>query len=406
MLISANARGKGSDASLTLSDSDGHTIIWSKSWSAEDASTVNLAQEISRSASQAALCLTEAKGGKKRLVQPALSIFMSGCVGIGDSEWSDAQLLAAFERVVRLAPEFPRGWEYLAIGRSVAAQSGSPAAIKGAREAISTARKLNPRSGLAYLAETILNPEDRAQVLARLDKGTELEPDNALLQTTRADALQTVGRLADSVKGAKRAVELDPLASFVRSNYIMALTYAGQFSAAKADIAEARKKWPNDPEIDLAEFSLQFRYGDPLAAEKLMPRVLHYSDAQLVPYRKVVAARIDPTPAKIDDAINIFRSAPSGDPRARNRLLLALGLFGKVDDTYALLEESGFQRLVDPSILFRPEFAPVRADPRFMKVAADLKLLSYWRSTGNWPDFCTSEQLAYDCKTEAAKYPG
>ena len=72
--------------------------------------------------------------------------------------WSDFELLAAFERVVRLAPNFARGWEYLAIGRSVAAASTetSPAAVSKARAAIAGARRLNPDSGLAYFAEALL----------------------------------------------------------------------------------------------------------------------------------------------------------------------------------------------------------------------------------------------------------
>jgi tetratricopeptide (TPR) repeat protein len=407
MLISANLHGGGADASLTLSDADGHTILWSKSWSVPDASAVDLRQEISRSASQAALCLTEAKGGSERLVQPALGLFMNGCAGIGDSEWSDAELLAIFERVAKLAPNFPPGWAYLAIGRSVAAEGAQPSspAVKSAREAIARARELNRRSGLSYLAEALLNAGDRGRALALLDEGAELEPDNALIQMQRADSLRSLGRLTDSVRAAKRAVELDPLSAFVRSSYISTLTYAGQLSRAREEIAEARKKWPNDREIEFAQFGFDYRYGDARAAESLIAHVLDYSDAQLSAYRKIVAARLDPSGAKVNDALLSWdRQARTG--AHRNQYLLALGLFHKVDETYALLREPGFLPFVDPEILFRPEFAPVRADPRFMEVAARLGLVRYWRQSGNWPDFCATEQLRYDCKTEAAKYGG
>lgn len=406
ILISANRHGSAEDASLTLSDADGRTILWSKSWNVEDASTVDLREEISRSASQAALCLTEARGGKERLVQPALGLFLNGCAGIGDSAWSDAELLAMFERVVKLAPNFPPGWAYLAIGRSVAAkgpQASDPAAMQSARQAIATARKLNPHSGLSYLAEALLIPDDRARVLSLLDKGASLEPDNALLQMQRADALRSFGRMGDSVEAAKRAVELDPLSSFVRSSYISALTYAGQLSRARAELAEARKKWPNDAQIQFAEFGFDYRYGDARVAEKLLPRVLDYSDAGLAPYRKIIEARVDPTPAKVRDATQSWARPSKGADR--NQYLLALGLFRRIDEAYALLNDPQFQRLVDPGILFRPEFAPMRADPRFLPVAARLGLVRYWRESGKWPDFCTSEQLKYDCKTEAAKYP-
>jgi hypothetical protein len=210
--------------------------------------------------------------------------------------------------------------------------------------------------------------------------------------------------MVDGVQEAHRAVELGPLTSFPQSVYIAALTYAGQFSRAKAEIADALKKWPNDPEIDMAEFAFQYRYGDPRVAEKLLPRVTEYSDAGMIPFRKIIAARLDPSPAKIGEAIAAVGADHQPDPRQRNQYLLALGLFGKIDDTYRLLADPKFQRLVDPSILFRPEFAPVRADRRFMQVAERLGLVRYWEKSGEWPDFCSSERLSYDCKAEAARY--
>lgn len=408
VLISANRHGKAAVSSLTLSESGSETILWSKTWNVPDATAIDLRQQMSFSASQVALCLTDARGGAKRIDQPALGLYLSGCVGIHDPEWSDAELLAIFERVAKLAPDFAPAWADLAIGRSVfaaaqEARSGVPnaSAIKSAREAIATARRLNPKSGNAYLAETLLVPADYVRTLELLTKGAELEPDDALLQMNRADALRNVGRMADSVDAAKRAVELNPLSPFTRAGYISALTYAGQFSRAKADIVDARKKWPNDSAIDSAEFGFQYRYGDPQAAEALMPRALDYSDAQLTRYRKIIVARQDSSPAKIDDAIASW--APE-NPRNRNQYLLALGLFGKVDAIYKVLADPKFESSVDPNILFRPEFAPVRADPRFMQVAAKLRLVRYWRDSGQWPDFCTRERLPYDCKTESAKY--
>jgi hypothetical protein len=403
--VSVARHGQAADASLTLSDRDGRSILWSKSWSVPDASAVDLRQDVSRLASRAALCLTDAEGGSERLTQPALGVYVGGCVGIIDSTMSPAQLSSTFERVVALAPDFPSGWADVAILRSLLAQQESlpgPAYAK-AREAIDTARKLNPRSGSAYLAEAMLLQDDVGR-LALLDKGVAVEPTNALVQSDRAQALGSVGRMAEAVQVAKRAVELDPLSPYTRSQYILALTYAGQFSRAQADIADARKKWPNDADIEWAEFGFQYRYGDPHVAEQLLPRVLEYSDSQLTPYRKLVAARLDPSASNVEGVIDAFRAESQKDPYNRNKLLLALGLFGRFDEVYQLLSDPSFQPFVDASILFRPEFAPVRADRRFMAVAVRAGLVHYWRRSGNWPDFCGTEQLKYDCKTEAAKY--
>ena len=131
-----------------------------------------------------------------------------------------------------------------------------------------------------------------------------------------------------------------------------------------------------------------------------MARVLDASDAQLASYHDVILARLDPAPAKITVAVRDWKP---GEGPGRNRHLLALGLFGKTDDVYALLADPRFQPVVDPSLLFRPEFAAVRADPRFMPFAARLGLTRYWKTSGKWPDFCRTEKLPYDCKAAAQK---
>jgi hypothetical protein len=187
--------------------------------------------------------------------------------------------------------------------------------------------------------------------------------------------------------------------------YILALAYSGQFSKAKSVIADARKKWPDDTQINVAEYAFQFRYGDPRVAMKLLPKIGDFSDAEMEPSRKVIAARIDPTAAKIGEAITALSARASNNQRARNSVLMGLVTFARVDQAYQLLQDRQFQPFLEKNALFRPDFAAVRADPRFMQVAARLGLVRYWRDSGFWPDFCSTERLGYDCKAEAAKYP-
>jgi len=410
MEISVDPRGAAANASLTLSDQDSHTTLWSKSWSASDATAADLKAEVSAFASKAALCLTDARGGSTRLTQPALGLYLNGCTGIGETKLSEADFLTIFERVTKLAPDFAPAWDYLALTRSWIAESldeSTPsyaAALKSARETIAIARKLNPTSAISYDAEFHLISNDTFGGLKVLEEGARIDPDDGRIQMHLSDALLAVGRLSDAVRAAQRAVQLEPGSPYSRSQYIQVLVYTGQFSNARADIADARRKWPNDPAIDYAELAYQFRYGDARAALPLLPRLNGSSDAAMAPYRKIIAARIDPTPAKIDDAIAAIKTGGESDPKVQSRLLQALGNFGRVDQVYQLLNDPRFEPSVDRAILFRPDFAAVRAEPRFMQVAARLGLVRYWRESGYWPDFCKSEQIRYDCRTEAARY--
>jgi hypothetical protein len=412
MLISTDPQGAGANATLTLSDTNDHATLWSENWSVPDATAADLKAQVSATASKAALCLTDARGGSTRLSQPALGLFLTGCAALGDTRVSDADFETTFERVAKLAPDFGPLWNYLALGRSWIAQGlegSSPtayaAAVQKTRDAIATARKMNPNSAMSYDAEFhLVGDNDFFQGLHVLEQGAKIDPDDGRIQMHLSEEYMAVGRMADAVQAAQRGVELEPNTPYTRSEYIQALVYSGEFSKARADIAEARKKWPDDTNIDYAEFGLQFRYGDARAALDLLPKTFNLSDAEMAPYRKLIAARLDPTPAKIDEAVAAL-SASKAKPRF-NEVLLALGNFGRVDQAYQLMEDPRFQQSLDRSALFRPDFVGIRADPRFMQVAARLGLVRYWRESGYWPDFCTREQLKYDCKAESAKYPG
>lgn len=409
MLITTDPRGTGANASLTLSDAIDHATLWSQNWSVADASAADLRAEVSASASKAALCLTDARGGRRRLSQPALGLYITGCTGLGSTKYSDQDFVAIFERVSKLAPGFGPAWDYLALGRSWIAQSlqnSSPAAhaaaVQSARDAIAVARKLNPNSAMSYDAEYHLIYEDHFRGLQLLEKASQIDPDDGRIQMHLSEEFLSVGRMSDAVQAAQRGAELEPGTPYTSSQYILTLVYSGEFSKAKAAIAKARERWPNDPQIDFADFNLQFRYGDARVALALLPRIVNSSDADMTRYREFLAARLDPTPAKIEEAIAALRS--QGGHAAQNEVLLALGNFGRVQAVYQLLDEPGFQPFVDREGLFRPDFAAVRADPRFMRISARLGLVRYWRTTGYWPDFCKQEKLRYDCKTEAAKY--
>lgn len=410
MKISTDPHGAGANATLTLSDEDGGATLWSRNWSVENATAADLKAAVSASASKAAFCLTSARGGRPRLTQPALGLFLSGCAELGETNESNRDFEAAFERVTKLAPEFGPAWGYLALSRSWIAEGlpdSSPAraaAVQSARDAIRIARKLNPNSAMTYDAEYHLTNGDTFRALQVLEQGAKIDPDDGRVQMHLSEEYRFVGRMSDSVQAAERGIELEPGSTYSRSQYILALIYSGKFSKAQADVAEARRKWPNDQNIDFADFSFQFRYGDAREALGLLPRITDASDAEMAPTRKVIAARLDPTAAKIDDAIAALESQSSNNQDARNRVLLALATFGRTAQVYQLLENPQFQPAIAKDELFRPEFAPVRADPRFMQVAASLGLVRYWRQTGYWPDFCTSERLRYDCRAEGAKY--
>ena len=119
-------------------------------------------------------------------------------------------------------------------------------------------------------------------------------------------------------------------------------------------------------------------------------------------------ARISPTPANIEAVLRYYRLQYEKDPGESFRYIQALGTFGRFGEAYSVL--LGNPEAIEPFTrdgegLFRPYMRGILNDPRFMDVAFQSGMLTYWRKSGQWPDFCNDPKLPYDCRREGAKYP-
>ena len=117
-------------------------------------------------------------------------------------------------------------------------------------------------------------------------------------------------------------------------------------------------------------------------------------------------ARIDPTPANIERSIAEDRGLYEQQRPYFSQIVQTLAQFGRKDEVLDILihYDGGYVGGLETGVLFRPAFRDVWRDPRSMAAAAHLGLLYYWKTSGNWPDFCSDPKLPYDCKKEAAKY--
>lgn len=110
------------------------------------------------------------------------------------------------------------------------------------------------------------------------------------------------------------------------------------------------------------------------------------------------------SPADLAKARALLLPQPGDDHGALYLRFLGLANLGFVDDAFATADR--WQAIIGkdyPAILFWPQTASMRRDPRFMQLAARLGLIDFWRASGHWPDFCAQPGLPYDCKTEADK---
>lgn len=399
-------------ANLALLAGKDRTLLWSKEFRQEADGQGDLEQQMAYTAGQVMDCAVEGSDPRQgRINQDALKLFLNGCALFAEKYRTDPQgVVPIFLRVIESLPRFQPAWRKLLLAESLFTRTErllnrfTPGDLP---KHIGAARKLNPDIPETYLAESTLVPINAfAQRSGLLDRAIELDPDNPDLLLMRAEFYAGVGRMAESVDDANRAVELNPLSPGLRSHLIADLAYAGRLETARQELQRAEQLWPDSTAIDDARFRLNNRYGDPhLAMQMFKSGRMRFQPMVSPMIETFLLARMNPTEANVQRAMAEVEKRVSSDPRALGDFIQAAGEFHHEEELYRLLlnwRDSGTLRGLG-EVLFRPTLAAFRRDPRFIPIVHRAGLVDYWRSSGQWPDFCFEPDFPYDCKKEAAK---
>jgi hypothetical protein len=399
---------------LSLSDSSDSEKLWATVVEGEPLRLADMRQQAMAALGQVLTCLGEVKEQRATISRESLGIYLDGCGKVSDINLSvpDEQAMSLFKKLTEREPQFAPGWARLSLLQTQSLP-GTPVPdqhkkVLSARANVKKAKALEPTLDIVYLAEANL-PEnffDPAKALAIVEEGLRRHPDSAMLREQRSYFLSTVGRISESMSEAVAATELGPLSPAFRDTYISALAYAGKTEHAFNELRRAESIWPGSTVLRQARYRLDLRYGDPANALRLLGEDTR-ADASARPdtaWRSFLEARMDPSPAKIEAALDEFR--------ARNRnsccdwgYLQALGTFNRVDEAFRAMESDEAIDAYGGSVgtFFRVHMRPIYSDPRFIRVAQRLGLLDYWRKSGRWPDFCREPKLPYDCQEVASK---
>lgn len=404
--VSGTSNSRSTAANIVLLSGKDRSLLWSKDFNQPPDKLADLEQQLAFTTGRVMDCALEGHSAEgQQLKLQTFRLYLNGCAILADAYRVDpGRVIPLFSQVVAQAPKFASGWGKLVLAEAqfinveIIFFDRRPA-IPIDRH-IATARKLDPDLPEAYVAEYLTMPisafDERLQLIER---ASARHPDNPDLLAIRAEFLLTVGRLNEAVEAARRAYEQDPLTPGLGNNLIQTLAYAGRTEMAAEELKRAEQRWPGTLTLRDARFRFHLRYGDPRVALAIVR-----SEGISQEFEEFLVARIDPTPANIELAVNAVRRRGTSSSKAINDLAQLLAQFGREDEAYELI--MGWQRTDQAGamtgMLFRPTLRKFRSDPRFMQVADHLGLLAHWRSSGKWPDFCFEADLPYDCKVEAA----
>jgi adenylate cyclase len=329
------------------------------------------------------------------------------------------QIAQRAEELVARAPDFAWGHSILsnALGFAGAVEGLTGADLqerqRRQRAEAERALALDPKDAMAYFALSAL-ATSRQEFESVVLKGLSMDPHPAIfvggLYGREGELLFATGRLRGALPFFRRAAALDPLSSWESRDLASALAALGQMPEAKETLDRCLALWPDDPDVRREYLSIMVFYGTPRQALAVLDdpavRPADLTDDAIAAMKAFLEARIAATGPSKAKAVQAMRTALAADALSPDFAVPALAALGEVDT--ALTTATGFATgspafARTPEVLFIPAAAPLRADPRFIKLAAQAGAMAYWQSTGKWPDFCTDERLPYDCRVEAAR---
>jgi DNA-binding winged helix-turn-helix (wHTH) protein/TolB-like protein len=396
---------------LRLFDPEARAILWSGEVAGE---STNVAERASLKAADMLTCGLKGFASKARLDAQARVLWLRTC-----DTWRQRGTLGQARDAMRVlmqrAPEFAGGYAKYALATLRMIPAGVPwgarAARGEARGAALHALKLDPNEADAYVALSLTEPTTDWSARERwLLMGLAHQPNSGDLINWEAYLLSMVGRIAEGLPLARRSVELDPHSAVKTVDLAARLYFAGETSEATKVEQAAELRWPESPDVLDFEFERAIRRGDVavVSARLSSPRTrpVDMSDAEALLWPRIMAERHGSYAARGALANRIVDLVERGQFNVFWGVL-ALHLLREDDIAYAFMlkRSKGGNDIFSlddiATVLFQPEMSSVRAQPRFMVLAANLGLTAYWSRSGRWPDFCSEPGLGYSCRSQA-----
>jgi DNA-binding winged helix-turn-helix (wHTH) protein/TolB-like protein len=403
---------------VNFEDLNSEFTIWTGQFQRDAANEALLLSEVTAAVTTVAHPLAEALAQPDVQLDPqTLSLYVKWYEVGSNIATSPAERALNGERELQLAREMVTRFPKFAAGHGALAQSiadayrSDAAARQEARREANLAISLYPPTGFAYTALYVLAryeaPTDFALAEAELIKGISAAPTFGYLQLRRCNFLLSVGRVSDALLPCDQAVALVPLAPPPKFRRVYALMLAGQTEQAWRALDDVSKRYLSTASVnilryDLLESARQDREAVAVLKDAAQ-RPIFVSLEGVAPLEAAFQAAATRLAPDVDVAINSLSAAIAAKSLRPIYAIRMAARLNRVDEGLDWLATALLDDFEARAVLFEPGIDRLRRDPRFMTIVARAGLVSYWRKTGVWPDFCADATLPYDCKVEAEK---
>jgi len=328
---------------------------------------------------------------------------------------SEAQGIGFLEEAVSLRPRNANAWGRLALARSVAAEYSPPdqAAdiVARTQEAAQGSLALDQKhvDALAGLALLPSYYGDWFAAEARMESVLALHPDHVPTRDALDFMYVAVGRCREGCLSRLRYAEGRPLDAHLQYRLVYALWMLGRLGEADRLAERGLQLWPRHPGV---WFSHLWTLAFTERAERALAHVENVAGRPELPSWMVEALALSMTAmsthrrADIDRASDVLLALLQRGPSHSVNAIMLLNGLGELDSAFAVAEaylldrgpiistlrwrpgevSLNDQRRRKTNMLFVPVSAPMRSDPRFATLMADVGLEAYWRRAQVVPD--------------------
>jgi DNA-binding winged helix-turn-helix (wHTH) protein/TolB-like protein/Flp pilus assembly protein TadD len=415
-ILSGRTEAPGTDLHLTaeLQDAADHAVLWSTSFTRPTGQMQPMQEQVASNLAAVLRCALETSREPGGDLDPGtIKLYLRACALQQAVDPPSDEIQQLLQQVTQRKPRFAAGWARLAFWAANAAFTASPQDAetmrRKARAAVRNALRLDPKSGVAYnaIAEMELGHVPFAVLHAQFQKVLSFAPDDDFTINDECELLLRMGSVEDALRMCRRGAELEPLSPQYAADLIRALIDDSRNSEAEAMLQRAVRIWPDDKGLKYLHLDYEARSGDPDQALVLLnqpdarPPV---RDSTLEVFRRLITARKSGQPTEAKAFAQWLQKEVASNQLDADFGAPILAGMGDVNDAFKLAFSAPADNLqIDPEFLWEPESLPLRRDPRFIALAARFNVAAFWRTTGLWPDFCSTPNWPYNCKAEYAR---